>query len=299
MQTSPVYPNSVDGTMSLRTELQRAAGELALVSETAYLDAKLLLMKASGFSEVELVLRAVEVLDKEVAEVFWELVDRRRKGEPVAYLLGNKGFMGLDFEVGKGVLIPRPETELLVEGLSTRLKAGEGRGRAPMRGLEIGLGSGVISLSLLKLHPELEMEATDISESALEQAEKNALKLGLSRRLRTHQADIYDESIGGGFDFLVSNPPYIAEQEYRSLDKAILDYEPELALLAKEEGYFFYNRITELAPRILNRGGLLAFEIGYNQASRVREQMKAHGFINIELIRDYSQFDRVLIGELA
>lgn len=299
MQTRPVYPNPSEGTVSLRTELQRAAGLLAFLSPTPYLDAKLLLMKASGFSEVDLVLRAEEVLDQGVAREFEKLLERRKRGEPLAYIVGTKGFMGEEFEVAQGVLIPRPETELLVEHLSLRLREGGLGAKSPERGLEIGLGSGIISLSLLKLFPTLTMEGTDISEEALAITRKNALKLGLESRLKAHRADIVDESIGGSFDFLVSNPPYIAEAEYKELDSTVLDYEPKLALQAEEEGYYFYKKITELAPGLLKKGGLLAYEIGYNQAAYVRELMKEQGFINIELIRDYSQFDRVLIGELA
>lgn len=300
MQTRPLYPNFSDGTISLRSALQRAAGLLIFVSDTAYLDAKLLLMKASGFTEVDLVLRAEEVLEERVAETFDAYVQRRLRAEPLAYIVGTKGFMGLDYEVGEGVLIPRPETELLVENLVRRLaKRGKEAPAAVERGLEIGLGSGIISLSLLKLLPGLIMEATDISARALEIAARNALKFGLQARLRAHRADIYEEHIGGNFDFLVSNPPYIAGEEYSSLDRSILHYEPKSALLAEEDGYSFYRRITALAPSLIKKGGLLAFEIGYNQAERVMGFMEEAGFVNIDRIKDYSQFDRVLIGERA
>lgn len=298
MQTRFRYSHPSDGGVSLRTDLERAAGELIFLTETPYLDAKLLLMKASGFTEVDLVLRAEEVLDAAISRDFRALVERRKKGEPLAYITGSKGFMGEDFEVAGGVLIPRPETELLVENLSVRLKEG-GKEGPGIKGLEVGLGSGIISLSLLKLLPGLKMTATDISEEALFLAGKNAEKLGLSESLDFYKIDIYDDSLGGDFDFLVSNPPYIAEEEYESLDRSILDYEPKDALLADEEGYYFYKRLTSLAPKILKKGGLLAFEIGYNQADGVISLMEEAGFVKIDRIKDYSQFDRVLIGERA
>lgn len=278
--------------------LYAAAGYLSSVSSSSYLDAKLIFMHVSGYSEADLVLRSDDELEAELVNTYADLIQKRYEKVPVAYIIGYKGFLNFDYKVSPDVLIPRPETEILVEKLRDRLNSEKAYKSDTLRGMEVGLGSGIISLSMLKSFPNLTMYASDISEAAISLARLNAENLGVSDRLFTFEADIYDKSMGGNFDFLVSNPPYIAESEYATLDTVTLGYEPKQALIASGEGLYFYDKICSISSKLIKSGGLLAFEIGHNQGVAVRALMERAGFSRIELIRDYSDYDRVLIGEL-
>lgn len=277
---------------TVREILNVASGKLALSSPTGLLDSKIILKYISKMTDVDLILKADEILDEKIVEEYFKLIDRRFKGEPVSYITGVKSFMNLDFKVNKNVLIPRPETELLVEKVLERLDDSK------KKGFEVGLGSGNISISLLKNREKLTMTATDISLEAIKTALENIEQYQLEDRISVNYADIYSKECGGNFDFLVSNPPYITEKEYSSLMADVKEYEPELALLAGEDGCDCYKKIIKTAPLILKEGAFIAFEIGANQALSLKEILINEGFSDVAVYKDLAGRDRVIMGEL-
>lgn len=198
-------------------------------------------------------------LSAQEAERFDRLVERRATGEPMQYLLGVREFFGRDFEVNPAVLIPRPETELLVEAVLQ--KPAE-----KARVLDVGTGSGCIAVTLACERPSWEMCATDISAAALAVAEKNARRLGAEIDFR--QGDLTEPFAGESFDVVVSNPPYVAERDRPTLSREV-GWEPESALFAGEDGLEVYRRLVPAAARVLQPGGLLAMELGYDSLSGV------------------------------
>jgi len=217
-----------------------------------------------------------------------KIAEKRAKRYPLAYLINKKEFYGITFYIEEGVLIPRPETEILVEEILKILPTDK-----EIIGLDIGTGSGVISLSLLKNRENLRMYAIDISEKALKITEKNAKILKLYDRIKIIKSNLF-ENIDEKFDFIVSNPPYIPEEEYEYLQEEVKK-EPKEALIAKE-GIYFYEEIIKQAKNYLKEDGFLAFEIGYNQAEKVKQILKSYGYEDIKIIKDLQDIERVIIG---
>lgn len=219
-----------------------------------------------------------------------EMLDRRIGGVPCQYVTKNVQFMSLDFEVSPDVLIPRQDTELLVE---TIMKTGP---KSPEI-LDICTGSGCIAISLSKYINCKTVRACDISEKALEIARKNADKNGVEAEF--YKDDILaSEKYDFKYDIVVSNPPYIETQVVSNLDSVVKDYEPRIALDGGEDGLTFYRKIAHYAAKVLKKDGLLALEIGYNQAESVREILLDNGYENITLLQDLSGNDRVLTANL-
>ncbi len=270
----------------LRETIQR----LEHSSMTASLDAKIIIKKVLNFTDADLIIKQDYILNHQEVKEIDALIERRLNKEPVAYIVGSKGFMDYDFEVSEGVLIPRADTEVLVEKLVSKIQD------EVLSGLEIGVGSGCISISLLKLCENLKMRASDISDKAIAVASKNAEKLLVNDRLELFKADIIDKMDSNKYDFIVSNPPYIDELEYEGLMPDVKDYEPKLALFGGKDGLDFYRRILTVADENLALGGFIAFEIGYNQADSLRDLLKKHHFGEIEVIQDLAGKDRVVIG---
>lgn len=218
---------------------------------------------------------------------FFAMLRRRRERYPLAYLVGSRGFMGLDFQVSPAVLIPRPETELIAEYAIERFK-----GR-PVTGLDLGTGSGCLAVSLLKYLPQARMTAVDISRDALAVARENAISIGVEARLEILCGDLFAPlSPGTVFDVIVSNPPYISEEEYPHLMPEVR-CEPTAALLAKD-GLEFYRRILPAAPGHLKDRGLILVELGCGQLARVLEFVP--DCLGVErVIPDYAGIERVLV----
>ncbi len=272
--------------------LNEAYSLLSKTSESPMIDAKEILKKTLNFSDVDIVTkRNYQLTEKEISQ-FEEMLGRRLDNEPIAYIVGHKAFMDYEFKVGKGVLIPRADTEILVEKTSSLV------GDRSLKGLEIGLGSGCISLSLLKICENLTMMASDISNEAISYARENARLLSLEDRIEIFEADLIDDSISNKqYDFIVSNPPYIDEIEMEELISDVKDFEPRLALYGGIDGLDYYRRILDLSDERLKNNGFVAFEIGYNQAERVKKLFEEHNFVNINVYQDFGGFDRVVIGE--
>lgn len=220
-----------------------------------------------------------------------KLIKKRISGVPFQHILGTQEFMSLEFSVSPDVLIPRQDTEALVEFLLDRT------GSLSLSVLDIGTGSGCIPISLAHFKSNLTCKGIDISENALNLAEKNAEILGVSDRVLFEKCDILTDFPKGKYDIITSNPPYIKSDIIPTLQKEVRDFEPHLALDGGKDGLTFYRRIVEIAPKILNKGGLLAFEIGFDQAEEVTSLMKKD-FENIETVKDLLKNDRVVAGFL-
>lgn len=222
-------------------------------------ESMMILGELLGCPPLELALRRDMELSSALEEKFWQMRGRLGKGEPPQYILGKACFFGHEFEVSPAVLIPRPETEGLVELALRFLAPGK-------RILDIGTGSGAIAISLQKAVPGLAVHATDIQPAALETAKRNAKSLGAD--ITFWLADLFPAE--RGFDLIISNPPYISSAEYAALEPRVRDHEPQSALLADEDGMIAYRRILSGAGDFLNPGGILLFEHGDTQRGKLR-----------------------------
>ena len=254
------------------------------------IDLRILLGHALGRPHSWLITHPDAELDGPARARFEDLWHRRRAGEPVAYLTGEREFHGLSFAVGPGVLIPRPETELLVDSALEHLPAG----RHALAG-DLGTGSGAVAVALAFRRPLLRVVATDLSMAALEIARGNASRLGVADRCSFVEGDWCAALAGGVFDALVSNPPYIAEDDPH-LDQGDLRFEPRVALTSGPEGLDALTHIIRSAGRHLRAGGHLLLEHGYDQGEAVRTRLAMAGFAGIETRRDLAGIERVTLG---
>lgn len=259
---------------------------------TPRLDAEVLLSHVLKKERIYLYVSFDQPLQLGELAAFREMVKQRAKRVPVAYILGEKEFMGLDFSVTPEVLVPRPDTEILVEAV---LKLLEKKERPEV--LDIGTGSGAIIVSILKNVPEAVGSAVDISKDALAIAQRNAVRHGVESRLTLQQGDLYTPFAGKRFDIVVSNPPYIPEDEIARLQPEVL-LEPRNALAGGKDGLDFYRRLLEKGAEMLKKGGFLAFEVGFDQAFAVGELGDKTGvFQPAQRIQDYGGIERVVIFE--
>lgn len=246
------------------------------------LEARILLAHALGCSRVQLVIRAKDELTSQQEDAAKQLFARRRGGEPIAYLTGEREFFGLSFTVTPDVLIPRHETELLVELAIEKLPP---RGHA----LDLGTGSGVIAVALAKTRPDASVTASDASAAALAVARQNAARNTVT--ISFLESDWY-RNIGGGFDLIVSNPPYIAAGDPH-LSQGDLRFEPPTALTDDADGLSDLTAITDGAPAHLNANGWLLMEHGYDQAPAVRALLAAAGWQQVQSWPDLAGIERV------
>ncbi len=274
-----------------------AAGQRLLKAagvESARLDCELLLCSVLQCERHHLYLMGDKPLDAEKHRRFEGLLSRRLKGEPVQYILGKREFMGLEFYVDKSVLIPRFETEILVEYVIYAI----GRRKASI--LDLGTGSGAISVSLAVYLPEAHVVAIDISREALEVAGKNADRHKVASRIDFIESDMFEALEGDGFphcfDAVVSNPPYIRSGDIQGLMREVRDFEPISALDGGADGLDFYREIACKAFRFLKPGGFVAVEMGYDQSACVREIFKGTGkYAEERILKDLSGIDRVAV----
>ena len=250
--------------------------------ENPQLNAELIISHVLDMNKANLYLNSKDILDNEKSDIIEQFIIRRTKHEPLQYILGETEFYGCKIKVNPDVLIPRPETELLVEKLVQENVNSI---------LEIGTGSGAIAIALAKQMKNVQIEATDISEKALNTARQNAELNNVS--INFIQSDIF-ENIKNKYDIIVSNPPYISKKEYDNLAPEIKDYEPEISLLAEEEGLFYYKKILANAKDYLTDIGKIYFEIGYDQAEKIKEIAKEHCFNDINVFKDLNGFDRIV-----
>jgi release factor glutamine methyltransferase len=265
--------------------------------ESPRLEAELLLAHALGTDRMRIIVESDrDLADDELAR-YRALIQRRRKGEPVAYLRGYKEFYGRSFRVDERVLVPRADTEILVETALART-ADRSMGR---RYLDLCTGSGCVAISLARERPSCKVFAVDASEAALVVARDNGLRLGAAAQVAWLAGDLYEplgSFPGVVFDLVTANPPYIPEGELASLSVDIRGFEPRLALSGGEDGLDVMRRIVRDAPRFLRRGGVLAVEMGMGQASRVQALFEEAGFGGVRIDKDYGGHDRVASGVL-
>jgi release factor glutamine methyltransferase len=229
-----------------------------------------------------------QVISSEEIAAYKKMINRRLSGEPFQYIVGHQSFMGLDFLVEVGVLIPRSDTEVLVEKLLEKINS-----QALI--LDIGAGSGAIHCSLAYYRPEVSCYAVDISETALMVSKRNAERLKVETRITYLKSDVYGALQGKKFDVIVSNPPYIKKSVLASLQREI-KHEPELALDGGHDGYDFYRKIISEGVRYLNRNGLMALEVGHDQSIKVKEMFELSGYRDIEIYKDLQHIDRVVMA---
>ncbi len=247
-----------------------------------------LLAHVLGTSAGAVRLRAHEPLPAESREAFAALVERRARREPLQYILGTEEFMGMTFKVTPDVLIPRLDTEVLVREAAARL-----HGR--VRVADIGTGSGAIAVALARLLPEATVVAVDISPDALAVARENAAANGVADRVEFRSGDLLEPLQGERFDAVLSNPPYIGEEELTGLMPEVRCYEPRLALTPGADGLLMYRRLCEGAPAVLKPGGFLAVEVGAGQADRVRAIFAQRGY-TVAVFSDTAGIQRVVLG---
>ena len=262
-------------------------------TDSPRLDAEILLAHVLGWRRLSLYVDSDKILPLESILRFNELITRRLKKIPVAYLTGTKDFMGLSFAVNENVLIPRPETELLTEFVGEYLRGLGGE----VTFADLGAGSGAICISILKFVKSARAATVDISAEALEVAKFNAQKFHVDDRIEFFQGDLFSPLEGKIFNAIVSNPPYIPTNELETL-QAEVKKEPRTALDGGEDGLNFYRQIISGAPKFLISGGLLAVEVGINQASPVKTLMEHKNFIDVEIFKDLAGIERVVAGFL-
>lgn len=257
------------------------------------LDAEILLAHVINCRRLSLYVDSNKKLPLETVCRFNQLINQRLKGVPVAYLTNSKDFMGLSFAVNQNVLIPRPETEILTEFVGEYLRGLGG----DVTFADLGTGSGAIAISILKFVKSARASAVDLSSEALEVAKFNATKFNVQDRLELLQGDLFAPLQGKIFNAIVSNPPYIPTGELETLQSEVKK-EPRLALDGGQDGLSFYRRIISDAPRFLSDGGLLAVEIGINQASAVKTLMEAANLVSVEVFKDLAGLERVVVGRI-
>jgi release factor glutamine methyltransferase len=280
---------------TVRRVLAWAAGDLQKRgSPSPRLDAELLLGRVLGSDRIGLIVNADRPLDKTELGRYRELHQRRRAGEPVAYLLGVREFYGRPFRVDSRVLIPRPDTEILVETALSRTRDRSMYARV----LDLCTGSGCVATTLACERPTSRVLGIDISADALCVARENALRLGAVRTafLRSDLFSALDPA-RARYELITANPPYIADAEIASLAVDIRAFEPRQALAGGPDGLDLVRRIVEQAPAFLAPGGLLALEVAAGQAPSVRELFETRGFSALELQRDYGGHERVVSGQ--
>lgn len=261
--------------------------------DTYILDCQLLLTKVLNKDKIYLILNKDEEVSKINENRFKALVKKRKEKMPMAYILKDVEFMGLDFYVEEGVLIPRGDTEILVEEVLKHIPNEDS-----LSVCDLCCGSGAIGISLAALRNNINIDLIDLYPVPERVTKKNILKHNLSERARFVKSDLLNAVIEEEkkYDILVSNPPYIADEVIDTLMSDVKDYEPHTALAGGEEGMDFYNIIVSESHKVLKENGILAFEIGYDQGIKVKELMIDNGLKNVEIIKDLAGLDRVVIG---
>lgn len=258
-------------------------------NDNPYFEAHLILRRVLGLSPIDLVLKKNTEIEEEKRLKIEEYTNRRTKKEPLQYILQSQEFMGLDFYVDENVLIPRQDTEVLVEHILEHF------GGAGINAIDFGTGSGCIAVSIAKMNKKAFVKAVDISEGALSVAKRNADANGVSDRISFERADIFSYDTYGKYNLIVSNPPYIRSADIEGLQADVKDYEPVGALDGGESGLLYYERIVSFAPKLLCEDAMLAFEVGYDQAEEVKKMLEGN-FKEIKIIKDLCGVDRVVSG---
>ena len=255
----------------------------------AQLDAEVLLCGVLKIKRNILVTLRQETLTQEQYQQYQNYLTRRITGEPVDYILGTSEFMGLTFKVNPNVLIPRPETELIVEHANKFIKENNSK-----TVLDLCTGSGAIAISVAHYNDNISVVASDISKKALQIAKDNAVTNNVSNKIEFLESNMFDNIIDKKFDIIISNPPYVTEKEYKGLEKEIF-FEPKTAFLAGEDGLNFYRIIANKVSQHLNPRGILLLELNANISLQIADLFS--DFLFVKIVKDYSNLDRILIAQ--
>lgn len=263
--------------------------------ESARTNAELLLADILNCKRLELYLSFDKPLNENEINIYRERIKNRGQRIPLQYILGYVDFYGYKFCIDQSVLIPRPETELLVEKIIE-----DNSGNNKLRVLDIGCGSGNISLVIANKIKQSEVIGIDISAAAIKNAEKNKSSIKEYDNIQFLQIDILNDSIEhlGKFDLIVSNPPYISLNDFNQLEPELKDYEPRISLTDESDGLSFYRKIILLSKLLLNPKGRIYFEVGKEQYKSISEMMLKNNFTNLKVVKDYSGIERIVCGEM-
>jgi len=279
----------------MSSSVQKALGiadSLKSVTENSLLDTELLLAHVLGKSRAYLRANNEEAISSECLDQFIKLIERRKRGEPIAYLIGRKGFWDFDLRVNSSVLIPRPETEELVEKCLAKM---DGRNDS-VRIADLGTGSGAIAIALARANSSWRVHAVDISEDALAVARRNAASLGASN-IEFHLGSWCDALPEEKFDLIVANPPYIEACD-EHLQLGGLPFEPIVALVAEDSGFSALDQIMMGASRLLKKDAWLLMEHGYSQQKKLLHKLALLGYSEVEGCKDYANVDRIVLAKL-
>lgn len=293
--------------MTYREALHRAGSVLSAAGvPDADVDARLLLEFCCGSDLAFLLAHGGDEMPSTEFDAFWKLAEKRKKRIPLQQLTGEQEFCGISFRVNEHVLIPRQDTETLVEEALKRVSivssasiVSDAGTDGHVRVLDLCTGSGCVLISILKLGERYGISGvgSDVSDEVLALAEENAKRAGVSGRAEIVRSDLF-ENISGKFDIITSNPPYIRTADIDGLMEEVRDHEPHLALDGGADGLDFYRRITGKAPEYLNKGGWLLFEIGADEGRDVSGILRKNGFSSVETVKDLGGNDRVVLGQM-
>lgn len=261
--------------------------------DTARLDSQLLLGKVIKKDKLYLMINNTEDVNNKDEEEFFNLIDKRKEKMPVKYILGECDFMGLDFFVEKGILIPRSDTEVLVEKILSMIDE-----NAELKVCDLCSGSGAIGIALAYYRKNIKVDSIDYYDIPEKITRKNIARHKLQDRVNFIKSDLLNEVIDTGikYDVLVSNPPYIKTEEIETLMSDVKNYEPHTALDGGDDGLIFYRKIVKQSSMVLRKNSILAFEIGFDQGQSVKKLMEDNGYTKVEVIKDLAGLDRVVIG---
>mgnify|MGYP001351780359 CR=1 FL=1 len=254
------------------------------------LDSEILLSNSIKKDKRHIILNPKELLNSEQSKIFINLIERRKKGEPVAYLINKKEFWKDEFFVNKDVLIPRPDTELIIEQV-LKIYSKDRR----LQVLDIGTGSGCILLSILKERPNFYGTGIDISKKSINVSKFNTKQLNLANRVKFFHSSVDNFKIGK-YDIIVSNPPYIELLRLKYLERNVVNFEPKLALNGGLDGFSKIKKVINKASVLIKRNGKFVLEIGFNQKDKVKEILKKEGFYVNKTLKDYGNNDRCIIS---
>ena len=277
--------------MNIENILTQAFKELSNSNiKNANLDCEVLLSNIINKDREYVILNPKKNLDKKYIDIFNNLIDRRKKSEPIAYLINKKEFWKETFYIDKNVLIPRPDTEHIVEEV---LKLTQNNSKSHV--LDIGTGSGCILLSILKERKNFIGTGIDISKKCIKVSKYNAKRLELDNRTKFYISDV-DNFLIGKYDVIVSNPPYIEKLNLKYLDRDVVNFEPKLALSGGRDGFSEITKVINKTSGLIKKNGVFVLEIGHNQKNKVTEKLKAKGFYIKKILKDYGKNDRCIIS---
>jgi release factor glutamine methyltransferase len=255
-----------------------------------HLDSEILLSESINKDKKHIILNSKEILNSNQLDNFNSLIERRKNGEPVAYLINKKEFWKDEFYINKNVLIPRPDTEIIIEQVLKIYSK-----NSQLQILDIGTGSGCIILSILKERANFYGTGIDISKKSINVSKFNAKKLKLSNRARFYNSDVDNFKIGK-YNVIVSNPPYIELLSLKYLERNVVSFEPRLALSGGFDGFSIIRKVISKANTLIKKNGKLILEIGFNQKNKVKEILKKEGFYINKVLKDYGNNDRCIIS---